>query len=122
METAFEEKIWIEIAPVSEFSQDGGTCAKVGNEQIAIFHFQQGDKWYACENRCPHTGDMVLSRGLTGDSKGEPKVACPLHKRSFSLKTGDCISGDSYSVRTYPVKVEGGTVYLAVDSSSVAKE
>lgn len=108
--------------PISEFSQDGGTCAKIGDEQIAIFHFQQEDEWFACENRCPHTGDMVLSRGLTGDFQGEPKVACPLHKRSFSLKTGKCISDETYSVRTFPIKVEEGVVYVAVDSSTVAKE
>ncbi|PJZ56940.1 nitrite reductase small subunit NirD [Leptospira barantonii] len=121
MQTTIEEKIWIEIAHVSEFSPNGGTCAKIGDEQIAIFHFQQEDEWYACENRCPHTGDMVLSRGLTGDAQGEPKVACPLHKKSFSLKSGECISGESYSVRTFPVMVEDGMVYVAVESSMVAK-
>ena len=33
---------------------------------------------------------MVLARGLIGDQQGVPKVACPLHKKNFSLTDGDC--------------------------------
>jgi hypothetical protein len=41
-----------------------------------------------------------------------PKVACPLHKKTFSLETGDCLSDADYSIRVVPVKVEGDEVYL----------
>ncbi len=122
METTLEEKIWFLVAPVSEFPEDGGTCAKVGNQQIAIFHFSSRNEWFACDNSCPHTGDMVLARGLLGDFQDEPKVACPLHKRNFSLKTGECLSGDSYKVKTYPVIVEEGLVYVEVDANLIQSE
>lgn len=106
------------VADASNFPEDAGVCARVGEHQIAIFRFSNGE-WYACDNACPHTGDMVLARGLTGDQKGEPKVACPQHKRSFSLKDGRCLSGDSYTVQTYPVEVKDGQVYLKLPSDYV---
>jgi nitrite reductase/ring-hydroxylating ferredoxin subunit len=59
---------------------------------------------------------MVLARGLLGDQKGTPKVACPQHKKTFSLKTGECLSGDALKVRTFPVRVEAGEVFLELPS------
>ncbi|EPG72477.1 nitrite reductase [NAD(P)H], small subunit [Leptospira fainei serovar Hurstbridge str. BUT 6] len=116
MKTTIAEKIWFLVAPVSEFPEDGGTCAKVGDQQIAVFHFSSRNEWFACDNSCPHTGDMVLARGLIGDSAGEPKVACPLHKRNFSLRTGECLTGETYKIRTYPVIIEEGLVYIEIDA------
>jgi nitrite reductase (NADH) small subunit len=60
--------------------------------------------------------DMVLARGLLGDQKGTPKVACPQHKKTFSLKSGECLSGDPYKIRTFPVRVEDGDVYVELPS------
>jgi nitrite reductase (NADH) large subunit len=61
---------------------------------------------------CPHRREFVLSRGMIGDQGGTPKVACPVHKKTFSLESGQCLSGDAYSVRVFPVKVDGDDVYL----------
>ena len=57
---------------------------------------------------------MVLSRGLLGDDEGIPKVACPLHKRTFSLETGKNLQGIEADIATYPVKVENGYVYVGL--------
>jgi nitrite reductase (NADH) small subunit len=56
--------------------------------------------------------EMVLSRGMIGDSKGTPKVACPMHKKTFSLETGENLNGDLDVIATYPVKVENNFVYI----------
>ena len=68
---------------------------------------------------CPHKKAFVLSRGILGDSLGAPKVACPLHKKNFSLESGECTTGDDYSVRVFPVKVENGNVYLDLPPTEV---
>ena len=47
-------------------------------------------------------------------SRASPKVACPLHKKTFSLESGACLSGEDYKVRVFPVKVEGDAVFLAL--------
>ena len=109
-----ENITWHDVASTSDFPYDGGSCVKVGDTQIAVYNFASKGKWYACQNMCPHKKDNVLSRGFIGDQKGEPKVACPQHKKSFSLESGECISGEDYKVETYPVKIEGDRVFVGV--------
>jgi nitrite reductase (NADH) small subunit len=59
--------------------------------------------------------EMVLSRGMIGDDKGIPKVACPLHKKTFSLETGENLNSDLDAIATYPVKIEEGYVYIGFE-------
>jgi nitrite reductase (NADH) small subunit len=87
----------------------------VGDQQIAVFNFRSRGEWYACQNMCPHKKDMVLSRGLLGDQDGEPKIACPQHKKTFSLRTGRNLGGEAYCLRLFPVKVEGREVFVGLE-------
>ena len=41
-----------------------------------------------------------------------PKVACPVHKKTFALETGACTSGENFHVEVFPVRVDGDDVYL----------
>ena len=103
---------WWEAGAVEDFPENGGIALQYGNIQLALFHFASRGTWYATQNLCPHKRDMVLARGLTGDMDSIPKVACPHHKKQFSLETGECLSGDAYKIKTFPVNVEDGKVYL----------
>ena len=103
---------WTQVGKVWDFPADGGSTIKYGKTQIAVFNFASRGEWYACQNMCPHKREFVLARGMVGDHNGTPKVACPVHKKSFSLKSGECISGEEYSVEVFPVKIEGDDVYL----------
>jgi|SRR5687768_16824544 nitrite reductase (NADH) small subunit len=105
---------WFRAARVEAFPENGGACVKYNDQQIAVFNFTRRNEWYACQNLCPHKMQMILSRGIIGSSDGEPKVACPFHKRTFSLKTGDCLNAEDCSIETYPVKVEDGYVFIGV--------
>ncbi len=106
---------WVEICDQDAVLTDVGCCVKVGNEAIAIFCYDDGKEWYALQNVCPHKQESVLSRGLVGCEKGEPKVSCPLHKNNFSLKTGKHLGGnEAYHLKTYPIRVDAGKVYLKV--------
>lgn len=108
---------WFFACQVGDVPRNGGVCVKRGTEQIALFHFARTDSWYATENLCPHRRQMALSRGMTGSAgeMQEPKVACPFHKKSFSLLSGKCLSGEHYQIKVYPVKVEAGNVYIGKD-------
>jgi nitrite reductase (NADH) large subunit len=103
---------WVRAGRVDDFPIGGGRAVKHGAAQIAVFRFTSRGQWYACENRCPHRREMVLARGILGDQQGTPKVACPLHKKTFSLESGKCLSGDQYQLRVFPVKVEADQVFL----------
>ncbi len=106
---------WLAVCHVDDVPADGGACVMVGERQIAIFRFARRGAWYAVDNRCPHWGEMVLWRGLLGEQGGEPKVACPMHKRTFALADGRCLSGGVGGVRTYPIEVADGIVRIALD-------
>jgi nitrite reductase (NADH) large subunit len=102
---------WIALARVADFPRDGGRTVQYGVAQLAVFHFATRGEWYATQAACPHRRDMVLGRGLLGSQAGEPKVACPLHKKTFSLATGRGLSDPHYAIRTFPVEVRGDDVY-----------
>jgi len=112
--TITENLTWFPACKTGDVPQNGGVCVKYKDAQIALFHFARRGEWYASQNQCPHRMQMVLSRGLIGSQAGEPKVACPFHKKTFSLIDGHCTSGEEYRIRTYPVKVEGDLVYIGI--------
>jgi nitrite reductase (NADH) large subunit len=107
---------WVKVGRVEDFPVDGGMAIRHGNAQIAVYNFSSRGEWYATQNMCPHMRDMVLARGMLGDQKGMPKVACPQHKKTFSLKTGECLSGDPLRIRTFPIRVEEGEVFVELPS------
>lgn len=115
METTVDIE-WILACHTDDVPVNGGACMKHGDEQIAIYNFSRRNEWYATQNLCPHKQQMVLSRGMIG-STGEdctPKVACPFHKKTFSLLSGECLSGDEFQIKTYPVKVVDNKVYVGI--------
>ena len=113
METALAVT-WLPVCTIADVPADGGACALVEGEQVAIFNFARRGEWYATQNLCPHKQQMILARGMIGSTGAacEPKVACPYHKRTFSLLTGECLNGDECSIQTYPIKVENEVVYI----------
>jgi nitrite reductase (NADH) large subunit len=103
---------WVAVGAVDDFPLEGGAAIKYGKVQIAVFRFTSRGQWYATQNMCPHKRAFVLSRGIIGSAGEIPKVACPLHKRNFSLETGECLSGDEHSIKVFPVKVVDDQVHL----------
>lgn len=115
--TVTEDKVkyWYKVAETSAFPVNGGSCVMYKGKQIAVFHFARRNAWYACQNLCPHKMQMILSRGMIGSEKGEPKVACPFHKRTFSLKTGKNLNGNECDIAVYPVKIVDDFVYVGFE-------
>lgn len=108
---------WIKACAAKDILPNSGGCVKIQGKHIAVFNYDDGRQWYAVDNICPHKKQSVLSRGLVGDANGEPKVACPLHKNTFSLKTGKHLSGnEDYQLATYPIKIEDEDIFLMVEA------
>ena len=93
-----------------------------GRSQLAVFRFASRGEWYASQNMCPHKKQLVLARGIVGDADGIPKVACPLHKKTFSLTTGECLSGEAYELETFRVRTESGRVYVELPKERTLEE
>ena len=116
--TAAPARAWVCLAKVAEVPRDGGIAARYGETEIAIFHFATRGEWFASENLCPHKQQMILARGILGDAAGSPKVACPLHKNTFDLRSGACLSADLSAIATFPVKIEGDDVLVELPPAS----
>ncbi len=83
-----------------------------GAEQAALFLLPDGTL-AAVGNIDPFAGAAVMSRGITGDRRGEPTVASPLLKQVFSLRDGRCLDDRSYALMVYDVRVSDGIVEVA---------
>lgn len=114
----FSEIAWVKAAPAASIPENGGACVKFNDHQIAVFNFTRRSEWYACQNLCPHKMQMALSRGMIGSCGDEPKVACPFHKKTFSLKDGKNLNGDDCAITVYPIKVEEGFIYIGLEGKA----
>ena len=108
---------WILACSTHDVPDNGGVCVKHDQQQIALYRFTRLNQWFATQNECPHRKQMALSRGMIGTYQEDPKVACPFHKKTFSLVTGECLTGDECSIKVYPVKVEGDQVFIGIHAN-----
>ena len=104
-----------EICKLDDIIPETGVCALVGGEQVAIFRTQNGDV-FAMDNFDPFSQANVISRGLLGsceiDGQKVRYVASPMYKQRFDLATGKCLDDERVSLRSYPVKVNHGVVFI----------
>ena len=105
---------WISICKKADLSPNVGVCAKVGDEQVAVFFLAKNDAVYAISNFDPFGEANVLSRGIIGSIGDAVVVASPLYKQHFNLETGACLEDEEVSVKAYEVRVEGGQVEIKV--------
>src|ERR1700730_18840018 len=81
-------------------------------EQAALFRLTDGSL-AAVSNIDPFGRAAVMSRGITGDRRGEPTVASPLLKQVFSLRDGRCLDDESHTLTVYDVRVIDGIVLIS---------
>jgi nitrite reductase (NADH) small subunit len=83
----------------------------IAGEQVAIF-LVDGDL-YAIGNQDPFSGACVMSRGLVGTKGGVPKVASPMYKQTFDLRTGVCFEKPEISIPVWGVRCVDGRVEVS---------
>jgi nitrite reductase (NADH) small subunit len=101
---------WEDVCDLDHIVPWTGVCALVGGRQVAIV--RTADAVYAIGNFDPFSKAFVLSRGIVGDKGGIPKIASPVFKQTFDLRTGRCLDSPKISVPTYEVRVERGRVLV----------
>ncbi|MBW4444542.1 MAG: nitrite reductase small subunit NirD [Plectolyngbya sp. WJT66-NPBG17] len=104
---------WLTVCDLEDILPNTGVCALVEGQQVAIFRAGQ-DALYAIDNYDPFSKAYVLSRGIVGDRNGVPKVASPIYKQNFNLKTGECFDDASVVVRTLAVQLVGNQVQVSL--------
>jgi nitrite reductase (NADH) small subunit len=101
---------WTLIGQLSDIPLRGARCVNTPAGRIAVFRTAD-DRVFAIEDRCPHKGGP-LSQGIVHGSA----VTCPLHNWVISLETGKALGADEGAVRTIPIKVEDGRLFIALDA------
>lgn len=109
---ARSEKSWVKVGKVEDFAPNVGSAILYSDTQLAIFNNAQRGEWYCTQNMCPHKQAFVLSQGIIGSAGDVPKVACPLHKKQFSLEEGSEVNGGDLQILTFPVKIEKDEVLV----------
>jgi nitrite reductase (NADH) small subunit len=105
------EPQWEDVCALDDILPGTGVCALVAGRQVAVVR-TAGDV-YAIGNFDPFSKAFVLSRGIVGDRGGVPKIASPIYKQTFDLRTGQCLDDPRVRVPSYEVRVERGRVLVS---------
>jgi nitrite reductase (NADH) small subunit len=106
--------VWHTVCDLDDIVPDTGVCALVGGRQVALVRVGAGENVFAIGNFDPFSKAFVLSRGIVGDKGGVAKIASPIYKQSFDLRTGRCLDDPNVAVPVWPARVRDGRVEVAV--------
>ncbi|MFV8819875.1 Rieske (2Fe-2S) protein [Haliea sp. E17] len=96
---------------------------RVGDTRVIVFHLEDG--FFATQHNCTHVF-APLAKGKLIDGA---QVQCPFHRACFDIRTGAVVQWANFppgvqvlnavrgekALRTFPVTVENGEVYVEVD-------
>lgn len=99
---------WFEIGHIEDIPLRGARCVQTPEGKIAVFRTAENDV-FAIEDMCPHKKGP-LSQGIVHDAS----VTCPLHNWVISLDTGRARGPDVGSVKTFPLRVEDGRIFMSL--------
>lgn len=67
-----------------------------------------GDEFFGFDTKCPHQGASMVN----AQCNEYQQIVCPLHRFKYNLNNGQ--GDEGFYLKTYPVKVEQGGVYIGV--------
>lgn len=89
----------VSIGPVDQIPPGEGRNFIVEQEEIAVFR-TYSDEVFATQAYCPHRKGP-LADGLLGSKT----IVCPLHDRTFDLRTGEEVGAECARLRTYQISL-----------------
>jgi nitrite reductase (NADH) small subunit len=107
---------WIDVCGYDDLAPGTGAAALVDGEQIAVVR-TRGGAVYAISNFDPFSKAFVLARGIVGDKGGIPRLASPIYKQAFDLRTGTCFDDANVRVTVYRVRVARGRILVGCAES-----
>ena len=102
---------WVPAVATDDIPINGRKLFRHFDKRIALFRTERAI--YAVDNRCPHQGYALLQ----GDVKDE-QLTCAWHNWKFELDEDGLCSFGGEAVRSYPVDVRGGQVFVDVTDPS----
>ena len=103
---------WIEVCDTAEIAPGTSLRVEIGSTAIALWNVDGA--YYATQDSCTHEETSLAEGDLWGDV-----VECPLHGAQFDVTTGEVLSLPAVvSLKTYPVKIDAGKVYIEWNAES----
>ena len=100
------------VAKTGEIDDGEAIQVQIGRKEVALYNL--GGKYYATDDICTHAY-ASLADGYLEDGQ----IECPLHGARFDIKTGKALTAPaSVDLATYPIKVEGDTIYVGVPKAA----
>lgn len=97
---------WTEVAKAADVPEEGTFPTQLAGQPVCLYKLS--GEIYATHDICTH-GNANLSEGFIVDGH----IECPFHQGMFDIRTGEASAAPcTVAVRTYPVKIEGGVVWL----------
>jgi 3-phenylpropionate/trans-cinnamate dioxygenase ferredoxin subunit len=98
---------WIDACSTGDLAPEDVRRFDHGDRTFAIYRTADG-RYYATAGLCTHA-KVHLSGGFVMDEV----IECPKHNGRFNFTTGQALGAPvCVNLKTYPVKVEGGRVYI----------
>jgi len=100
---------WTDAAAVDDVPEDDVIGMIVAGRDMALYN--AGGEIFATDNICTHGHARLCEGFLDGH-----EIECPLHQGKFDVRTGQPTCAPvTEAIRSYPVKIEGGRVFLAIN-------
>ncbi|WP_308639538.1 MocE family 2Fe-2S type ferredoxin [Paenibacillus silvisoli] len=100
---------WVEVCDEDEIDVEDVIRFDEGDRSFAVYRTDKGD-YHATDGFCTH-GKFHLSEGLVMGKQ----IECPKHNGRFDIPSGAAVRVPAcIDLQTYPVKVEGGMVYIQI--------
>ena len=102
------ERTWIAAAAVDDLIDNDVTGIDVDGHALAFYRVNS--EVFATDSVCTH-GNADLCDGFFEDYQ----IECPLHQGRFDVHSGKALCAPlTENIRTYPIKIEDGRVYIAL--------
>lgn len=95
----------LRAATLAELQEKGQLLIRLNQQTIALFYSKE--RVYAIDNRCPHMGFP-----LHGSVCKDGIVTCPWHYARFDLASGGTFDSWADDVRSFPVQVTNGEIWI----------
>lgn len=100
--------VWTDAAAVADVPEDDVVGIIVAGLDLALY--STGGEIFATDNICTHGQARLCEGFLEGH-----EIECPLHQGRFDVRTGQPTCAPvTEAIRSYPVRIEGGRVFLAI--------
>jgi naphthalene 1,2-dioxygenase ferredoxin component len=102
------DKQWTKVIALSNVPADDVTAVNAAGRELAIYGVDGAV--FATDNLCTHGHARLCDGFLDGH-----EIDSPLHQGKFDVRSGKAMCAPlTTDVRTYPVKIEDGYVFVEV--------